>query len=242
MINKVALITGSSGSIGGACARILSKSGYKVALQYRSGKEAAEKLAEELPVAKVYQADLSSSDDCLQLIKDVKSDFSRIDTLINNAGISSDQLITFTKPEDFDKIFNINFRSIFLLTKAVSRIMIKQKSGCIINMSSVVGHLGNPGQSLYSASKGAITSFSRSVAADLAPFGIRVNCIAPGFIESDMTKDLPEKAKNAIFERIAMQRLGKPEEVASAANFLASEGASYMTGSTIHVNGGLFMN
>jgi 3-oxoacyl-[acyl-carrier protein] reductase len=211
-------------------------------LQYRSGKEAAEKLAKELSDAKVYQADLSSSDDCLQLIKDVKSDFSRIDTLINNAGISSDQLITFTKPEDFDKIFNINFRSIFLLTKAVSRIMIKQKSGCIINMSSVVGHLGNPGQSLYSASKGAITSFSRSVAADLAPFGIRVNCIAPGFIESDMTRDLPEKAKNAIFERIAMQRLGKPEEVASAADFLASEGASYMTGSTIHVNGGLFMN
>jgi 3-oxoacyl-[acyl-carrier protein] reductase len=172
----------------------------------------------------------------------VKEAFGRIDVLVNNAGMSIDQLITFAKPSDFDQILDVNLKSVFNLTKSVSKHMIKQKSGRIINLTSVVGHTGNAGQSMYAASKGAITAFTKSIAADLAGFGILANCVAPGFIKTDMTDALPNEAKEAILGKVPLKRLGSPDEVAACVCFLASDGASYITGSTLHVNGGMYTN
>jgi 3-oxoacyl-[acyl-carrier protein] reductase len=175
------------------------------------------------------------------MIKNVQKDFGGIDVLVNNAGISKDQLLPFAKESDFDETLNLNLKSAFLLSKLASKIMIRKKSGVIINISSVVGFTGNKGQSLYSASKSALTGFMKSCALDLAGFGIRVNNVAPGFIETDMTKNLPEEAKSSILKKIPLGRMGSPEEIAHAVHFLASEQASYITGTTIHVNGGLYM-
>lgn len=240
MSNKVALVTGASRGIGRACAQALSKDGYKIAIHYRSGEDAAISLAKEIGEAKTFQADLANEDDCKNLVKQVKQDMGRIDVLVNNAGMSIDQVITFAKPDDFDKILSVNLKPVFLLSKLVTKVMIKQKEGHIINMSSVVGHTGNAGQSMYAASKGGITAFTKSISMDLAPFGIKANCIAPGFIGTDMTDTLPEEAREAILQKIPMRRLGQPQEVASVVSFLCSEQASYITGSTIHVNGGMY--
>lgn len=239
---KVALITGASRGIGKACAQAMAAAGYQVALHYRSGESEAQELAASLSDAVCFQADLADEEACLGLIKRVKQDLGRIDVLVNNAGISIDQVITFAKPSDFDTLLNVNLKPVFLLTKAVSRIMIKQKSGSIINMSSVVGHTGNGGQSMYAATKAAITAFTKSVAVDLAGFGIRANCVAPGFIDTDMTKSLPTEVHEAITSQIPLKRLGSPEDIGHAVAFLASEKAGYITGSTLHVNGGMFGN
>lgn len=238
--SKVALVTGASRGIGAACALALSKSGFKVAIHYRSNHEQAQKIANEIPDAALFPYDLSEAESCQELVKAVKEKFGRIDVLVNNAGISIDQLIAFAKPEDFDKLISTNLKPVFLLTKYVSRHMIKQKSGNIINMTSVVGYTGNAGQSMYVATKSAITGFTKSIALDLANFGIRCNCVAPGFIDTEMTGSLEEQIKNEILKKIPLGRLGRPEEVASAVEFLASNQSSYITGSTIHVNGGMF--
>lgn len=240
MEQKVALVTGASRGIGKAIAQSLSQKGYLLAIHYRSQESAAQELAQSVPGSKIFQADLGSEESCIQLAKNVKEAFGRIDVLVNNAGMSIDQLITFAKPADFDQILNVNLKSVFNLTKAVSRFMIKQKSGSIINLTSVVGHTGNGGQSMYAASKGAINAFTKSIAVDLAGFGIRANCVAPGFIKTDMTEGLSEEVKNALAGKIPLKRLGSPEEVAHCVAFLASEEASYITGSTLHVNGGMY--
>ncbi len=240
MEQKVALVTGASRGIGKAIAQSLSQKGYLVAIHYRSQESKAQELAESIPGSKIFQADLGSEESCATLAKNVKEAFGRIDVLVNNAGMSIDQLITFAKPADFDQILNVNLKSVFNLTKAVSRFMIKQKSGSIINLTSVVGHTGNGGQSMYAASKGAITAFTKSIAVDLAGFGIRANCVAPGFIKTDMTDALSDDVKEGISSKIPLKRLGSPEEVASCVNFLASDEASYITGSTLHVNGGMY--
>ena len=164
----------------------------------------------------------------------------RIDVLVNNAGMSIDQVLTFAKPKDFYQLIDVNLKPVFLLSKAVTKVMIKQKSGRIINMSSVVGHTGNAGQSMYAATKGAITSFTQSISADLAPFGILANCVAPGFIGTDMTDALPDEAKEAIMAKIPLKKLGDPMDVANAVAFLCSDKSSYITGTTLHVNGGMF--
>lgn len=242
MTQKVALVTGASRGIGKACAHALHQAGYKVAVHFRSGEEQAQAFCKEHPGCIAYKADVSVEDDCNDLVKRVKADMGSIDVLVNNAGISIDQLITFAKPEDFDKLLAVNLRSTFLLTKLISRHMIKQKGGRIINLTSVVGHTGNPGQSMYAATKGAITAFTKSIAGDLAQFGILANCVAPGFIDTDMTQELTEEVKQAILTKIPLKRLGKPEEIANVVNFLASDAASYITGSTIHVNGGMYTN
>ncbi|MFY7929131.1 MAG: beta-ketoacyl-ACP reductase [Oligoflexus sp.] len=242
MEQKVALITGASRGIGKACAQALAQEGFLVAIHYRSQEAAAREVAVGIPGAKIFQADLSQEDSCKELAKNVKEAFGRIDVLINNAGMSIDQLITFAKPSEFDQILDVNLKSVFNLTKAVSRVMIKQKSGRIINVTSVVGHTGNAGQSMYAASKGAITAFTKSIAADLASFGILANCVAPGFIKTDMTDALPAEAQEGILSKVPLKRLGSPEEVASCVRFLASEGSSYITGSTLHVNGGMYTN
>lgn len=240
MEQKVALVTGASRGIGKAIAQSLSQQGYLVAIHFRSQEAHAQELAAAIPGSKIFQADLGSEESCVQLAKNVKEAFGRIDVLVNNAGMSVDQLITFAKPADFDQILNVNLKSVFNLTKAVSRFMIKQKGGSIINLTSVVGHTGNGGQSMYAASKGAITAFTKSVAVDLASFGIRANCVAPGFIKTDMTDSLSDEVKEAISAKIPLKRLGNPEEVASCVCFLASSEASYITGSTLHVNGGMY--
>lgn len=242
MSDKVALVTGASRGIGKACAEELSRKGYKVAIHYRGNEDLAQELAASLDTAKVFQADVSDEDQCKSLVKAVKEEFGRIDVLVNNAGMSIDQVLTFAKPSDFERLLDVNVKSIFNMSKLVSRIMIKQKSGSIINLTSVVGHTGNGGQSMYSATKGAVHSFTKSIASDLAGFGIRANCVAPGFIETDMTSALPPEVQEAILSKVPLKRLGQGSEVAKAVSFLASDESSYITGSTIHVNGGMFTN
>lgn len=242
MGERVALITGASRGIGKACAVALASEGFKIAIHYRGSEDLAKELAGSLPEASIFQADISDEEQCKTLFKSVKDKYGRVDVLVNNAGMSIDQVITFAKPSDFEKILSVNIKSVFNLCKLVSKQMIKQKSGSIINLSSVVGHTGNAGQSMYAASKGAITSFTKSIAMDLAGFGIRVNTVAPGFIETDMTEALPEDVKEAILSKIPLKRLGEPQEVGKAVAFLASDSSSYITGSTIHVNGGMYTN
>jgi 3-oxoacyl-[acyl-carrier protein] reductase len=241
-MKKVALLTGSSRGIGAACARRLSQDGYAIAIHCTARRQEAEALQKELPNSMVFQADLSDPTACEALIKDVKEKMGHIDVLVNNAGISIDQVIPFAKLEDFERLLSVNVKAVFLLTKLASKLMIRKKQGVIINLSSVVGYQGNAGQSMYAATKGAITAFTKSVAQDLAPFGIRCNCIAPGFIETDMTRALDEKVRTAILSRIPQQRLGTPEEIANAVSFLVSDQASYITGASLHVNGGMYPN
>lgn len=239
-MEKVVLITGASRGIGAAMALSFGNLGYRVAVHYRGGEKEANELCHQLPEAKPYGFDLSEQASCKDLCDQVKKDFGRIDVLINNAGMSIDQMVTFAKPEDFAKLIDVNLKPVFLLSKFVSKVMIKQKDGVLINMSSVVGHTGNLGQSMYAATKAGITGFTKSIAQDLAGFGIRANCIAPGFIKTAMTDALDDKVKEDLLSRIPLKRLGTPEDVAGAALFLASDQARYITGSTIHVNGGMF--
>ncbi len=239
-MKKIALVTGSSRGIGAACARKLTQCGYRVALHCGTNRAQADALQAELPESHVFQADLSDPAACEGLIKAVKEVMGGIDLLVNNAGISIDQVIPFAKAEDFDRLLAVNVRSVFLLTKLASKLMIRKRQGVILNLSSIVGYQGNAGQSMYAATKSAITGFTKSVAMDLAPFGIRCNCIAPGFIETDMTRALDEKVRANILSRVPMQHLGTPEDVANAVAFLASDEAAYITATSLHVNGGMF--
>ena len=237
---KVALITGAARGIGAACARELNAAGYRIALHYRSSEAAANEVCNSLNDSKTFSADLSDSDQCKQLVKDVFSYFGRIDVLVNNAGMAIDQILPFYKDADFDTMISTNLKPVFMLSKLCSKKMIRPKKGRIINISSVVGHTGNGGQSVYCATKGAMTSFTKSIAIDLAGFGITANCVAPGFIQTKMTADLPEEMHAKLLEQIPLKRMGEPKEIASAVRFLASDEAGYITGSTLHVNGGLY--
>ncbi len=241
-MQKVALITGGSRGIGAACVQALARDGFQIALHYVNSEAKAQAICDTIPNSKAFRYDLSLEESANELITSVKKHFGRIDVLVNNAGVAIDQLITFAKPEDYNTVMNTNLRAVFLLAKHASRVMIKQKSGCIINMTSIVGHTGNGGQAMYAASKSAVTGLSKSMAIDLAGFGIRSNCVAPGFIETDMTSELTGETKEAFLSKIPLKRLGKAEEVAEAVSFLASDRASYITGSTIHVNGGMYTN
>jgi 3-oxoacyl-[acyl-carrier protein] reductase len=240
--NKVALVTGASRGIGAACAEALGQHGFTVAIHYRGSDEKARALAERIPGSRPFKADLSDPTACQELIKNVVSELGPINTLVNNAGISIDQILPFAKPEDFETLINTNLKPVFLLSKLAAKGMIRAKDGRIINIASVVGYTGNAGQSMYAATKGAITAFTKSIAQDLAQFGILCNCVAPGFIRTDMTEALPDQAKEAIMAKIPMKKFGEPTDVAEAVAFLAGSGSKYITGSTIHVNGGMFTN
>ncbi len=241
-IAKVALVTGASRGIGAACAIALGNAGFKVAVHYRGHEDKALAVCARIPGARAFRADLTDAAACQGLIKAVAAEMGGLHVLVNNAGAAIDQILPLAKPDDFDTLLNTNLKSVFLLSKYAARPMIRQKWGRIINLASVVGFTGNPGQSMYAATKAGIVGFTKSIASELAAFGILANCVAPGFIETDMTGALPESIKEAMLGRIPLKRFGSVEDIASAVEFLASEKSSYITGSTIHVNGGMFTN
>ena len=241
--SKVAIVTGGSRGIGKAICQTFAENGCDVAFTYNNSKESAENLAKELKNiginAKAYKSDASSFDDATQLVEDVINDFGKIDILVNNAGIKKDNLLMRMNKEDFDSVVNTNLSSVFNLTKASIRTFLKQRSGSIINISSVVGVKGNAGQSNYSASKAGIIGFSKSVALELGSRNIRSNVIAPGFIETDMTDSLSEDVINSWKESNPLKRGGKPSDVGNACVFLASDMSSYITGQVLHIDGGM---
>ncbi len=241
-LSKVAIVTGASRGIGKACAIELGRAGFKVIVHYRGSEELATEVASQIPDSLLAQYDLSEEGACQELIKFVKSEAGSVDVLVNNAGISIDQILPFAKPADFNTLINTNLKPVFMLSKFASKHMMRSKWGRIINLSSVVGHTGNAGQSMYSTTKAAITGFTKSIAQELAGAGITANCIAPGFIETDMTGALKEDVKEAILSTIPMKRLGSPQDIANAVAFLSSEKADYITGATLHVNGGMYTN
>ena len=241
--SKVSIVTGGSRGIGKAICQSFAENGCDVAFTYNNSKESAENLATELNKlgvkAKAYKSDASSFDDSSKLVDDVISDFGKIDVLVNNAGIKKDNLLMRMDKEDFDSVVNTNLSSVFNLTKSSIRTFLKQRSGSIINISSVVGVKGNAGQSNYSASKAGIIGFSKSVALELGSRNIRSNVIAPGFIETDMTDSLSEDVINSWKESIPLKRGGNPSDVGNACVFLASDLSSYITGQVLHVDGGM---
>lgn len=242
---KTALVTGGARGIGKAIALKFAAEGANVAfsdLNYDDNAAALEKEIEVMGVkGKGYASDASSFDGSEKLINDVVADFGRIDVLVNNAGITRDNLLMRMTEADWDLVIKVNLKSIFNMTKAVQKVMLKQRSGSIINMSSVVGLSGNAGQSNYSASKAGLIGFTKSMAQELGSRSIRCNAIAPGFIETDMTAKLPEDVRKNWIEGIPLKRGGKPEDVADVALFLGSDLSSYVTGQVISVCGGMHM-
>ncbi|MBZ9729229.1 3-oxoacyl-[acyl-carrier-protein] reductase [Salegentibacter sp. JZCK2] len=240
---KNAIITGGSRGIGKGIAQVFAEHGANVAFTYNSSAESANALADELSKlgvkAKAYQSNAASFKEAEQLIKDVAADFGDIDIVINNAGITKDNLLMRMSEEDFDKVIEVNLKSIFNMTKAVQRTMLKQRKGSIINMSSVVGVTGNAGQANYAASKAGIIGFSKSMAQELGSRNIRTNVIAPGFIETEMTEKLDEKVVDGWRQAIPLKRGGAPEDIANACVFLGSDLSSYITGQVLHVDGGM---
>lgn len=237
--NKVALVTGASRGIGRACAIELAKAGYDVAVSYAGNEEAANKTIEDLKAlnvkAKAYKFNVADKEACAKAVEEVMTEFGRIDVLVNNAGITRDGLFMRMSAENWEAVINTNLNSAFYMSNPVVRIMMKQRSGCIVNMSSIVGVHGNAGQTNYSAAKAGLIGFTKSLAKEIGSRNIRVNAIAPGFIQTDMTKGLEE---TKIAEHIALNRLGTPEDIAKTVKFLAEEG-TYITGQVIGVDGGL---
>ncbi|MFK7981865.1 MAG: 3-oxoacyl-[acyl-carrier-protein] reductase [Saprospiraceae bacterium] len=241
--NKVVLITGGSRGIGSAIVHKMASNGANVAFTYHSSAAKANAVAEAAATngvtVKAYQSDASSFEQSAELIKNVIADFGRIDVLINNAGITRDTLMLRMSEDQWDQVIETNLKSVFNLTKHVLRPMLKQRSGSIINMSSVVGDFGNAGQANYAASKAGIFGFTKSIAKEVGSRSIRCNALAPGFIETDMTEELDDKTKAAFLASIPLKRLGKAEEVADACLFLASDLSTYVSGQTISVCGAL---
>ncbi|WP_291632737.1 3-oxoacyl-[acyl-carrier-protein] reductase [Clostridium sp.] len=242
---KTAVVTGASRGIGRAIAIKLAKLGANVVVNYRNSVDAVQGVVKEIEALGVkvlaVQADISSYSDVEYMMKKCIEEFGSIDILVNNAGITKDGLLMRMKEEDFDSVININLKGAFNCTKHVSALMLKQRRGRIINISSVSGLTGNAGQVNYSSAKAGIIGMTKSVAREFASRGITCNAVAPGYIQTDMTSALPEKAKDAIMSTIPLKRLGKPEDVANAVAFLASEEASYITGQVINVDGGMVM-
>ncbi|MDC1495770.1 3-oxoacyl-[acyl-carrier-protein] reductase [Flavobacteriaceae bacterium] len=241
--NKTAIITGASRGIGTGIAKIFASHGANVAFTYASSEAPALALQEELTQlgvkAKAYKSDASKFEQAEALVAAVIEDFGTIDILINNAGVTKDNLLMRMSEEDFDAVIEINLKSVFNMTKAAQRTFLKQRSGSIINMSSVVGVKGNAGQSNYAASKAGMIGFTKSIALELGSRNIRCNAIAPGFIETEMTDKLDEKTVQSWRDGIPLKRGGSPEDVANACVFLASDLSAYVTGQVLNVDGGM---
>ena len=240
---KVAIVTGASRGIGAAVAKKLAKLNATVIVNYQGSRERAEAVCEDIKAdggkAVAYQCDVSDFNACQKFIKDIVAEYRTIDILVNNAGITRDGLIMAMSEESFDSVINTNLKGTFNCVKFTSRFMIKQRSGKIINMSSVSGIMGNAGQANYSASKAGVIGLTKAAARELASRNINVNAIAPGFIETDMTEVLPDNVKESAVGNIPLGRFGKPEDIANAVAFLASPASDYITGQVISVDGGM---
>ena len=242
---KVALVTGASRGIGRAIALALAAQGADVAVNYAGSEAAAKEVAAEIEAmgrkAFVIQADIASTEASTAMVDAVVKEFGRIDVLVNNAGITRDGLLMRMKEEDWDAVITTNLKGVFNCTKVAIKYMMKQRSGSIVNISSIVGVMGNAGQANYCAAKAGVIGFTKATAKEVAARGIRVNAIAPGFIKTDMTSVLPEKVVEAMLAGIPLNRLGETEDIAKAVLFLASSDANYITGQTLHVDGGMVM-
>lgn len=244
-MKQTAIVTGGSRGIGRAVAVRLTKDGMNLVINYRGNSEAAEeteRLCRELGAeVLLVQGDVSRAEDCEKLAAQAKEAFGRVDVLVNNAGITRDGLLARMTEEDFRAVLDVNLVGPWNMMKAVNRIMMKQRYGRIVNLSSVTGLMGNMGQTNYAAAKAGILGMTKSYAREVASRGITVNAVAPGFIDTDMTEAMPEGAKDKIITGIPMGRTGKPEDVAEAVAFLASEQAGYITGEVLRVDGGMAM-
>ena len=242
---KNALVTGGSRGIGRAIALELAKQGANVAINFTSNENKALEVVKEIEghgvTAISIKGNVTDTADVENMISTFNENFDTLDILVNNAGITKDNLLIRMKEEDWDGVMDVNLKGVFLATKAVARKMMKQKSGKIINVSSVVGVMGNPGQGNYCASKAGVIGFTKSIAKELGGKNITVNAVAPGFIETDMTEVLSDKAKETMLGSVPLKRAGKPEDVAKLISFLSSEDADYITGQVIHVDGGMVM-
>ncbi|MGF3102528.1 3-oxoacyl-[acyl-carrier-protein] reductase [Rossellomorea sp. DUT-2] len=242
---KVALVTGASRGIGREIALELAREGCNVAVNYSGSEAKANEVVDEIKglgrEAIAVQCNVADSDAVQAMVKETIGQFGSVDILVNNAGITKDNLLMRMKEAEWDDVININLKGVFLCTKAVTRQMMKQRSGRIINISSIVGVSGNPGQANYVAAKSGVIGLTKTTAKELAPRGITVNAIAPGFISTDMTDQLPEDVRIEMLKQIPLSRFGDPQDVAKVVTFVASESASYMTGQTLHIDGGMVM-
>lgn len=243
--NKVALVTGGSRGIGAAIAKELAKEGAKVVLTYHSSPDKAQVVLDEIKnaggVGRIFQADASSFSDAQKTVEFILNEFGTLHILVNNAGITKDNLLLRMTEQDWDEVINTNLKSVFNYTKAAIKPMMNQREGKIINISSVVGIMGNVGQANYVAAKAGVIGLTKSLAREFASRNINVNAIAPGYIETDMTAKLTDTQKQAIINLIPLKRIGKPEDIARVAVFLASEDANYITGQVFCVDGGMVM-
>ena len=243
--NKTALVTGGSRGIGRAIALAMAEEGANIAVVFAGNREAAEKTAAEIAEkgvqARIYQCDVASAGETEAGVKQILDDFGGVDILVNNAGIVRDTLLLRMKEEDFDAVLNTNLKGAYHMIRQLYSHMMRRKSGSIINISSVVGLMGNAAQANYAAAKAGLIGLTKSTAKELASRGVTCNAIAPGYIQSDMTDALPEKAKEAIVSQIPMKHTGLPQDVANLAVFLAGPAASYITGEVIRVDGGMAM-
>ncbi|MDQ0215092.1 3-oxoacyl-[acyl-carrier protein] reductase [Oikeobacillus pervagus] len=242
---KVALVTGASRGIGREIALELARQGANVVVNYAGSEAKAQAVVEEIKSigteAVALQCNVADQESVQSMVKATIEQFGRVDILVNNAGITKDNLLMRMKEEEWDAVINTNLKGVFLCTKAVTRQMMKQRSGRIINVSSIVGVSGNPGQANYVAAKAGVIGLTKTTAKELATRNITVNAIAPGFISTDMTEQLPEESKQAMLQQIPLARFGDPKDIAKVAVFLASDDSSYVTGQTLHVDGGMVM-
>ncbi|MFN7250876.1 MAG: 3-oxoacyl-[acyl-carrier-protein] reductase [Anaerobacillus sp.] len=242
---KTALVTGASRGIGKAIALELARQGANVAVNFAGNAQKAEEVVSEIKAfgvdAFAIKADVANSDEVAAMVKATIESFGSLDILINNAGITRDGLIMRMKEEDWDAVINTNLKGVFNCAKAVTRQMMKQRFGRIVNISSVVGVLGNAGQANYVAAKAGVIGLTKTLARELANRNITVNAVAPGFIETDMTDELSAEIKQELLKQIPLTKLGKPEDIAMVVRFLVSDDANYMTGQTLHVDGGMVM-
>ncbi len=240
---KVAIVTGSSRGIGKACALRLAKDGFTVVINYSHSESEAKNVLNEIESfdgsGMIYRADVSKLDEVKAMMRDVSKTYGQIDVLVNNAGIVRDEYLLMLNPETLDKCFDLNVKGYFYCAQQAVLKMFRKKSGVVINMSSVSGILALAGQSVYSATKGAVNSLTQTMAKELAPYGIRVNAVAPGFIETEMLNALSDEKKQEYLNAIPMHRLGTVEDVANVVSMLASDAASYITGQIITVDGGI---
>jgi len=244
LAGKVAIVTGGNRGIGLAIARLLAEDGASVVVSGRDAArlEAAVKELESLGApAMAVAADAAKREDADGLVEATRERFGRIDVLVNNAGITRDQLLVRMKDDDWDQVLDTNLRGVFLMTRAVGKVMMRQKSGRIINIASTAGAMGNPGQVNYSAAKAGVIGLTKAAGRELAHWNILVNAVAPGLIETDMAASIPAEAREAMLQQVPLKRIGQGREVAEVVRFLAGDGASYITGQTIHVNGGMYV-